>query len=533
MSSVNERMLNSVKKDFKDLKADTPKKVELDLSDIQKFVEAYVKIPEKAGPDATQDMWFRNRPWLNQLYHDESSRIILVKGRQMEASEWVVNWLFYHALTHPGKYVYATASGQKADIFSRDRWQKQLKRSPALMAQVQSMAVRETVLNKSEVYFMSAYEDTEALRSIDADAVVLDEFQSYRVNAIPIAEAGMSHSSFRRMLIVGTPLLTGSGYSNQWELSDMKEFNTVSKEWEPTNAKWDGQWSGYHISQEFAVGVPLTYNPDGTPKQYWLTSEEFTLKRKHAKSAQEWQNEVLGRFFAGLGRPTDRVYMETLFSPMLTKGAFGQGELLIAGVDWGITKSNTVFVLIRPRLLELPDIYTIDVLYIEKIDELDIALQVNRVANLLRRFPVSLCVCDEGSGQMQNQLLWKEFKDRVIKIQMMNGFLTMPLKVEPTQFGSMIKANRTYAIDMTMDYITNPSRFRFYNEVDEVMKNYIVDDILAEYPELTETTDKKIWKHNTDTTDDVLLALTNAIVGFQITKGATVPDNVADWLSWA
>jgi hypothetical protein len=84
-----------------------------------------------------------------------------------------------------------------------------------------------------------------------------------------------------------------------------------------------------------------------------------------------------------------------------------------------------------------------------------------------------------------------------------------------------------------MDYITNPSRFRFYNEPDEQMRNYIVNDILAEYPELTETTDKKVWRHNTDTTDDALMSLVNAIVGFQITKGSAVPENVNEWLGWA
>jgi hypothetical protein len=183
--------------------------------------------------------------------------------------------------------------------------------------------------------------------------------------------------------------------------------------------------------------------------------------------------------------------------------------------------------------LELPDIYTIDVIYVEKIDESDLTLQVQRVSDLLKRFPVTLCVCDEGVDQMQNQLLWKQWKDRVIKIQLMTGFLTQPLKIEPTQYGSIIKANRTYAIDLTMDYITNPSRFRFYNEPDEQMRNYIVNDILAEYPELTETTDKKVWRHNTDTTDDALMSLVNAIVGFQITKGSAVPENVNEWLGWA
>jgi hypothetical protein len=526
-------MFEHAKKEFKEVRTDTPKKVELDLSDIQTFVVKHVRIPEKAGPNATQDMWFRNRPWLAQLYHDESQNILLTKGRQMEASEWVVNWLFFHALKNPGKYVYASASREKADIFSRDRWQKQIKRSPDLNAMVKSMAVRETVLNQSEVYFMSAYEDTEALRSIDADAVVLDEFQSYRVNAIPIAQAGISHSAFKRMLVVGTPLLTGSGFSNLWELSDMKEFDLLGKAWKPTNPKWNNIWSGYHISQEFAVGVPLIYNPDGTAKQYWMTPEEFQMKRKMAQSEQEWQNEVLGKFYSGLGRPTDRVYMETLFSPMLTKGAYVRGETLIAGVDWGITKSNTIFVLLRPRLLQLPDIYTIDILDVEKIDEPDITKQVERVAELLNLFPVTICVCDEGSGQMQNQMLWKQFQNKVVKVQLINGFLTQPLRAEPTQFGALIKANRTYAIDITMDYITNPARFRFYNEPDEQFRDFIIKDILAEYPELSETTDKKIWKHNEDTTDDVLMAITNGIVGFHVTKGAVVPDNASEWLSWA
>jgi hypothetical protein len=483
-------------------------------------VEKHVKVPEKAGPDAPQSAWFDRRPWLKQLYHDESQYILLEKGRQMEASEWVVNWLFYHALKDPGKYVYATASREKADIFSRDRWQKQLLRSPDLMAMVRTKAVRETVLNKSEVYFMSAYEDTEALRSIDADAVVLDEFQSYRVNAIPIAQAGISHSRFKRMIVVGTPVLTGSGFSNQWEMTDMKEWDTTEKIWKATNPKWDGLWSGYHISQEFAVGI-------------WITPEEFEFKRKHAESRQAFENEVLGHFYAGLGRPTDRVYMETLFSPMLTKGTYTQGETLIAGVDWGITQSNTVFVLIRPRLYQAPDIYTLDVVYIERIDETDLTKQVYRVAELLRQFPVTLCVCDEGSGQMQNQMLFKQFQNKILKIQMTTGSLAQPLRIEPTQYGAMIHANRTYAIDTTMDYITNPARFRFYYEPDERFKDFIIKDILAEYPELTTTSEKKIWKHNEDTTDDVLLALTNAIMGFQITKGAVIPDNANDWLSWA
>jgi hypothetical protein len=535
MSSVNERLVKSFEKEFKDVEAHIPKETALDLSDIQTFVEKYVKIPEKAGPDATQDMWFRNRPWLKQLYHDDSNRIIIVKGRQMEISEYANNWLLYWSLKKPGKYIYASSSGDKANIFSRDRWQKQLTRSPALIPTIQRMAVEETTLKSnngvSHIYFMTAYEDTKTLRSIDADGVILDEFQDYRANAIPIAEAGISHSAFNRMLVIGTPLLTGSTYSRMFDDSNKQEFNAKTGQWEVTNPDYSKVWSGYHISQELSIGVPLTYKPDGTPDHIWLTQEQFDYMRKH-KPRQEFENEVVGHFYAGLGRPTDYGYMRTLFSPALEKGRYGNGELLIAGVDWGVSASNTVFTLIRPRLLNLPDVYTLDVLYIEKVDEADIMKQIARVATLLQTFPVTLCICDAGAGFVQNQNLYKMFGSKIAQIELGAGNLGAPIRAEPTQFGALIKVNRTWAIDTAMDYITKPERFRFYNETDEGLRDWIINDFLAEYPEMSPATDKKIWKHNPDTTDDALMSLVNAIVGFQFQKGQTYTENVNDWLSW-
>jgi hypothetical protein len=254
--------------------------------------------------------------------------------------------------------------------------------------------------------------------------------------------------------------------------------------------------------------------------------------RKH-KPHQEFENEVLGHFYAGLGRPTDYGYMRTLFSPALVKGQFGNGELLMAGVDWGVSTSNTVFTLIRPRLLTLPDLYTIDVLYIEKIDEPDLMKQIERIATLIKTFPVTLCVCDAGSGFVQNQNLYKMFGGRIAQIELGAGGVGVPLRVEPSQFGVLIKANRTWAIDNAMDYITKPERFRFYNEENETLRDWIINDYLAEYPEMSEATDKKIWKHNPDTTDDALLSFVNAVVGFQLQRGQSVSGNVSDWLSWA
>lgn len=516
MSTVNERLLKTLEVEFNKIKDKEPKEVTLNLDDSVAFVENNVALPEKAP--ATQKTWFENRPWLPQLYRDLNQRIIIVKGRQMEISEYAVNMLFYWALKWPGKYIYASSSGQKADSFSRDRFQKQLDRSPTLASFVREQAVRRIALNKSELYFMTGYEDTKTLRSIDADGIILDEFQDYRANSIPIAEEGLSHSSLNRLWVIGTPLLTGTNFSNTWDISTKNEWNRVTQAWEPTNLGADKIWSGYHISQEFAVGV-------------WIPTESFDYKRKKGPK-QKFMNECLGLFYSGMGRPTDYGYMKSLFSPALTKGKFGSGEMLIAGVDWGISKSSTVFEVIRPRLLQLPDIYTIDVIYVEKVDNPDIVKQIARVSTLLKTFPVSLAVLDYGSGFVQNQELYKQFGNKVMQIQLGNGRVGQPITLEPTAFGQLAKVNRTWAIDMTMDYITNPEKFRFYDEPIDAIKDWIIGDFLAEYPEESLTTEGKRWVHNPDTTDDALLACVNAVVGFQLQKKSIMTEKVDDIISW-
>jgi len=516
MSSSNERLLKGLQEEFNKIKAKEPKDVTLDLSDPMTFVENYVKLPEKAPP--TQKTWFEQRPWLSEIYRDEHKRIVIVKGRQMEVSEYAVNMLFYWAAKWPGKYIYASSSGDKADVFSHDRYQKQLSRSPTLQALVRDEAVRRVQYAKSEVYFMTAYEDTKTLRSIDADGIILDEFQDYRANAIPIAEEGLAHSSLKRLWVIGTPYLTGTNFSSKWDESTKKEWNKEKQIWEVTNPKSDGMWQGYHISQEMAVGL-------------WLTPEEFEYRRAH-KPTQEFWNECLGLFYAGLGRPTDYGYMSSLFSPALMKGQFGKGDLLILGVDWGISKSNTVFYLIRPRLLELPDIYTIDTLYIEKVQNPDITKQIARVAQLLTTFPTVINVFDYGTGFVQNQELYKQFGSRVMQVELGSGKLGKPLVVEQTAFGQIAKVNRTWAIDTAMDYVTKPDRFRLYNETDKMTKDWIIKDFLAEYPETSQSTGKKIWIHSSDATDDCLIAFVNAMIGFQIQKSAAMPERVEDMISF-
>ena len=65
---------------------------------------------------------FEDRPYLLPLYRDTSWRIIIKKSRQMEMTEWIVNWLLQNLLANPHTTaIYAAPRADQVSQFSRDR----------------------------------------------------------------------------------------------------------------------------------------------------------------------------------------------------------------------------------------------------------------------------------------------------------------------------------------------------------------------------------------------------------------------------
>ena len=78
---MNERLLKSLESEFNKIKDKQPKDIEeLDLTDIVSFTEKYVSLPERAEQLGNKT-WFELRPWLNELYRDNTQRQIIVKGK--------------------------------------------------------------------------------------------------------------------------------------------------------------------------------------------------------------------------------------------------------------------------------------------------------------------------------------------------------------------------------------------------------------------------------------------------------------------
>jgi hypothetical protein len=443
-----QRLAQSIGKQIQELKEDQKDKLEkFKTNDIISFIDKYIALPIKAPP--TQKSWFENREYLFEPYRDQSKEIIIVKGRQMEFTEYAVNQLIYWALTRPGTYVYATSTIVKAKTFSKDRLRAQIIRSPEIKPFLLNRETFRFILGQSQIYLTSSYGDANSLRGIAADGLILDEFQDATPESLSIAAEVLSHSYLKKLWLIGTPTVTGTKFEEYWNLSDKKEWDGTK--WIKTTTKTPEElrFSGYHISQELAVGK-------------WLTQDDLN-KKKLAMPAQQYANEVLGVFYSGLGRPQTPQLLWKLFDPSLPKGEYKKGDLLVAGVDWGVgLHAHTVFWLTRPRLVESPDVFAFDCIYFEKIENPDLMEHVSRVIKLCNTYPITLVCCDRGAGYVQNQYVWKALQDKMMLCEFINRPMN-PMEIVPSAYGNVLKADRTWALDTSLDLLTKPGRVRFYN----------------------------------------------------------------------
>ncbi len=145
---------------------------------------------------------FREREYLLPIYRDPHPQQIIVKARQMEMTEYLVNWLLQFCTTH--SHITALYTAPRADQvsrFSRDRLRKAINESPMLRnvlvaasKEEQPAITRIPFAKGSLLYLYSTWGDFGIIRNIPADIVALDEFQDISSEALPVILETMSHS---------------------------------------------------------------------------------------------------------------------------------------------------------------------------------------------------------------------------------------------------------------------------------------------------------------------------------------------------
>lgn len=397
---------------------------------------------------------FTDREYLLSIYRDTSSRIVVTKARQMEMTEWAVNWLLHNLTSHPfTTAIYTAPRMDQVSRFSQDRFRRAILDSPQLreiILEARKLELGESAIsrvpfnNGSVCYLISAWGDFSAIRNIPADFTVVDEGQDVQAEALPVIEEAMSHSKFNRELIIGTASVEGSEFCKIWRNSDMKEWDREAHAWiqqKPENRTY----SGYHISQEMApwvIVLPPTH-PNSLP---W--------KRAHYMD-RRFINEVLGLFYRGLAKPL-------IDEDLLACRDFQWGLLdhldaplvSYAGIDWGGGEHAFTVIWIMAR----DDKDRWRLIYLHKFDERDPMRQVEQISNLIPLFNVKQAVADIGYGAVQVSELQKKFGHRVMGCQYVRR-PELPLeKKEKDEFGNkiaqgIVNADRSFWIETAIQII--------------------------------------------------------------------------------
>jgi hypothetical protein len=352
---------------------------------------------------------FQDRDYLLPIYRDPHRRVVVAKARQMEMTEWIVNWLLYQLTTNPNTTaIYTAPRMDQVSRFSRDRLRKAIWDSPVLRHVVieskdvegQPAISRIPFDNGSLCYMYSGWGDFSAIRNIPADFAAVDEAQDVSSEALPVLTETMAHSSFGRMVIVGTSSDAGSQFDQRWQESDMKEWDSDAKAWVPQKPQ-NRSYSGYHMTQEMAVWITKLPPEDVNSIPY---------KRAHYLP-RLFQNEVLGLFYRGLRKPLitqDLMECRDFESTMFQ--ALNAPYVSYAGIDWGGGEFS--FTLIWIMAMDELDRWRL--LYVHKFDERDPMKQVATIGNLINLFNVKQAVADMGYGAVQVSELQKKFADRVL-----------------------------------------------------------------------------------------------------------------------
>ena len=443
------------------------------------------------------------RKYLYDIYTSTSDRIAIVKGRQMEVTEYAVNYVIHNALKHQGcTIIYTSPRQDQVNRFSKRRLRKAIYDNRLLRGFLpEEPSVHEVNIGESVVYLFSAWHDMDALRNIAGDIAILDEAQDIELDALPVLEEALSHSAINKVLIIGTPKDAGSRFEDIWRDSSQKEWDREKEAWfakQPPDP-----WEGFHITQLMAPWIPL---------------EKIEYK-KRKYVPQKFENEVLGLFFKGAGRPltVDDMAAVTDSSLMWSTGCDDPRRIIYAGADWGTgTQANTVFLALE--VIEEGDITNYKIVYIENISQtaLDPIGEVARIAALIDKFRVKRFVADIGFGYVQVNELRKTFGDRVMGCSYL-GNVKEPIKYKQTSLGAVLEVDRSYYIDKAIDVVkrkrvTMPG-------ADREKKEWLWGDFVCLYLEAEETTHGRRyrrWQHDSGATDDLFHAFNYALIAYEV-----------------
>lgn len=461
---------------------------------------------------------FEGRPYLPPIYRDTNKEIYIVKPRQMEITEFAVNWLLYQLLTHSSTVgLYLSDRQDHVSIFSKLRMHDWgIIPSPVLKSMAKKGNVStQPFTNGSCLFMYSAWPDYDKARSVPADFVVVDEIQSTNVAAIPVIKETLSKSPFGKFIGMGTGSDQDDPWWNLWHTGNQQEWDFAQNKWVAKNPS--STISSYHLSHYMAP---------------WMPREKIEKKRL-TYSPRTFTNEVEGWWHASARKPLVESDMRALFdnSISILKPAEVDKSLgpLYLGVDWG--GGTNAFTVVWIWQLVDKTVPQFRLIYVEQINEKSTEKQADTIANLVDAYNVEQGVMDSGGGTRQVEKLEGKYAERMIKC----NYITRPEKpFEIISEKNMINVDRTWIIETIIDLITRPASPNAKPRISIPSSNpqwvdWIVDQftcIEGESVDLSSGKKYVRYDHPTGSLDDALHACNYAYLAWSLQE-----KNRWDWIS--
>lgn len=455
---------------------------------------------------------FKDRDYLLQPYRDNSQNLIFYKGRQVEMSEFSMNWLLNKLHMNPYTAgLHTFPRDNQCMRFSKQRVDHAIKDSPFIGqwydekgSEIKMRKFLDTSKepNPYNFYILGGTWESrkdsvgDAARGISIDFIVYDERQDHPNDVETVVGEGASHSEYKQTLTLGTPKLPGTQFDIQWETSDKKYWfvtcrhcgrnapitmdniletgndegdlyfygcpkckkplDRLNGEWIATNPQKRPPYSGYHINQLMVC---------------WLKPDEIMSKfLSPTYSKRRFYNEVLGQAYGGDDIPITWAMLEACAN---NQGNIGDssGDIYV-GVDWG----STSYAVLQNKVGDGHKI--VDVII---VDDSDPREHPKRIAKELKKYKqyIKRVVCDAGPDITRSYALRDTIKEEGIRCKVWACYYTSPPAKTTINWNEKernVTAGRTEILDMVIDEIADgrlliPGNDKSMDKVDTFMEH--------------------------------------------------------------
>jgi len=505
-----------------------------------KFTEFAFRMPRPDGL-GYENFSFEGRRHMRRAYDTPARRILLFCGRQVEKSTLLGNIaLCYSCMIPAFKTLYVSPSATQTKTFSMDRIKEPIETSDILRAYTTSMlsqnVFEKQFVNRSKITLRYAFLNADRTRGIPAWMLALDELQDIIADNIPVIEQCTSHApeKFKRFIYAGTPksldntieyyrshLSTqgewvvpcdrhGGETGMYWNVLGEKNIDKKGLSCEkchellnPNHEK--AQWARMVENATFeSYRIPQIMVP-------WKPWSDILLDYERYPR-DKFYNEVLGISYDSGTRPLTSSQVRECCDPKASMEMTriekyrrqGYAIPIYAGIDWG-TGTNAYTVIV----LGIYDGLKFRVFYAHRFvgEEIDPAVQIERICEIINDFNVSLVGCDWGFGFALNDQLVRRFgRQRVFKYHYM---ARLKKKVEWDTKLVRFKVHRT---EIMSDVFNAIKRKQVIFPRWEEFKIPYAQDMLNIYAEENETLHQIQYDHNPDKPDDTFHALTYCLL---------------------